>query len=66
MIADRYWKWIVKKDGDYLMAAINGRPRWSNNRSDAVMIDYFSDALAVAEKVNGEVKRYNAVTQEEK
>lgn len=64
MNTDQFWKWIVIKDGQYLKAAVYGVPRWSNNRSDAAQIDLFSDAVRVAEKVSGEVRRLNILTHE--
>ena len=66
MNTDRCWKWIILKDGEYLMAAVNGKPRWSRNKSDAVQIDFFSDAIRIAEKVSGSVRRFNTVTREVK
>lgn len=64
MNVDRFWTWIIIKDGQYLKAAVYGVPRWSNNRSDAAHIDQFSDAERVAEKVGGEVRRLNILTYE--
>ena len=63
MNIDRFWVWIVIKDSEYLQCAINGRPKWSVNRSDAAPINFYTDALAVAEKVGGEVRRMNTITQ---
>lgn len=66
MNTDRCWKWIILKDGEYLMAAVNGKSRWSTSKSDAAQIDFFFDAIRVAEKVSGSVRRFNTVTREVK
>lgn len=62
MNADRCWVWIVTKDGQYLKSVLYGIPKWSNNKSDAVQIDLFSNALKVAEKLGGEIRRLNTLT----
>jgi hypothetical protein len=66
MNVERCWLWIVKKDGQYLKSAVNGVPKWSNNKSDAALIELFTDAIKVAERVNGGVRRFNTMTYEVK
>ena len=66
MNVDRCWSWIITKDGQYLKSAFNGVPRWSNNKSDAARIELFTDAIRVAERVNGGVRRFNTMTYEVK
>ena len=66
MNIDRCWIWIVMKDGQYLKSAFKGVPRWSNNTSDAAQIELFTDAIRVAERVNGGVRRLNTITLEVK
>ena len=66
MNIDRCWRWIVMKDGQYLKSAFEGVPRWSNNKSDAALIELFTDAIRVAERVNGGVRRLNTVSLEVK
>ena len=66
MNIDRCWTWIVTKDGQYLKSAFEGVPRWSSNKSDAAQIELFTDAIRVAERVNGGVRRFNTVSLEVK
>lgn len=66
MNIDRFWKWIVIKDGQYLMSAVDGVPVWSNNKSDAARLELFTDAIRVAERVNGGVRRLNTLSLEVK
>lgn len=66
MNVGRCWVWIITKDGQYLKSAIYGVPRWSNNKSDAARIELFTDAIRVAERVNGGVRRFNTMTYEVK
>jgi hypothetical protein len=54
------------KDGQYLKSAFEGVPRWSNNKSDAARIELFTDAIRVAERVNGGVRRLNTLSLEVK
>jgi hypothetical protein len=63
---DRYWSWVITKDGQYLKSAVDGVPRWSNNISDAAPIELFTHAIRIAERVNGEVRRLNTITLEVK
>jgi hypothetical protein len=63
---DRCWSWVITKDGQYLKAAVDGVPRWSNNISDAAPIEMFTYAIRIAERVNGEVRRLNTITLEVK
>ena len=63
MNIDHFWVWIVIKDSEYLQCAVNGIPKWSVNRSDAAPIDFYTDALEVAEKVGGDVMKMNTITQ---
>jgi hypothetical protein len=54
------------KDGQYLKSAFEDVPRWSNNKSDAARIELFTDAIRVAERVNGGVRRLNTLSLEVK
>jgi hypothetical protein len=63
---DRYWSWVITKDGQYLKSAVDGVPRSSNHISDAAPIELFTHAIRIAERVNGEVRRLNTMTLEVK
>ena len=55
---------IVRKDGEYLVARIlhSKQLRWSISPYDAVLIQNWKKARALADKVGGELVTFNPIT----
>ena len=59
--------WIVSRNRQYLVAIpyyCTMKPRWSNSPYDAAQIKDANDARAVANKVGGNIHRFNPLTGE--
>jgi len=59
--------WVVRKNRQYLVAIpemLGARPKYSPHSYDAVQIKNANDARRVADKVGGNIHRFNPITGE--
>ena len=65
MSVNDYGGWIVHKDGEYLIAVAYTDTkfcRWSTSPFSAAFFTDSGQALQVALKVGGEIRRFNPIT----
>ena len=65
MDVKNYGGWIVRSEGEYLIAVAYSDTRlcrWSNSPFNAAFFTRMDDAVRVAQKVGGEVLRFNPIT----
>lgn len=58
--------WVIRKNRQYLVAIteMSHQPKYSPHAYDAVRIENANDARAVADKVGGNIHRFNPLTGE--